>query len=461
MTAMKKIRTTLLLAALFGLFAAPGAFAKVSADKAAQLGKNLTPCGAEKAGNADGTIPEWTGGLRTIPEGINFKPDMVHPDPFADDKPLFKITAENVDKYGDKVTPGMKALIKRYPKSFYLLIYKTRRTAAFPDWWIERTRRNATMMELTKDRLGLINHGATGGVPFPIPTCAEEIIFNHLLTWQGPGIEGDYLRANVFPNDNLVRNGGGYAWMMNPWNVEKLDAKHWDGIYFELITKQEVPARRKGELLLVKDPLNQSKHPRMAWQYLPGQRRVRRAPTVAYDTPNPGASGLETYDDAFMFNGALDRFDWKIAGKKEIYIPYNDYKAELVPEKEFLTGKHPNPEVLRFELHRVWVIESTVKKGKRHVYGRRTLYVDEDSWSVVMTDMYDRRGKLWRTRFALMKSRYNLPAVTKQAEIFFDFTRPDYALTKELNNCKHPLRYDVVIPESNFTPEWLRRTGRR
>jgi len=162
-----------------------------------------------------------------------------------------------------------------------------------------------------------------------------------------------------------------------------------------------------------------------------------------------------------MFNGGLDRFDWKILGKKEMYIPYNCYKAELVPEKEFLTGKHPNPDVLRFELHRVWVIEATLKKGKRHVNGRRLFYVDEDSWSIVTQDMYDRRGSLWRTRFATMKSRYNLPAVTKQAELFFDFNRPDYAITKILNGCKHPLRYDAVVPDNNFTPEWLRRTGRR
>ncbi len=461
MTGVKRIRTILLFAALAGLLFAPAAFAKVSAEKAAHLGQDLTPCGAEKAGNADGTIPEWTGGLQKVPAGINFKPGTNHPDPFTKDKPLFKITAENLDKYADKVTPGMQALIKRFPKTLYLLVYQSRRTAAFPDWWIKRTRRNATLIELTKDKLGVINHGVTGGVPFPIPTCAEEVVFNHLLTWQGPGSEGDFHRANVFPNGNLVRNAGGYVWMMTPWNVENLDAKHWDGIYFDLITKQEEPPRRKGELLLVKDPLNQSKHPRLAWQYLPGQRRVRRAPTVAYDTPNPGSSGEDTYDDAFMFNGALDRFDWKIVGKKEMYIPYNCYKADLVPEKELLFPNHPNPAVIRWELHRVWVIDATLKKGKRHIYGRRMLYIDEDSWSVVLMDMYDRRGKYWRTRYSLMKSRYNLPAVVKNAEYEFDSTRPDYTIVKELNNCEHPMRYDVIIPDSNFTPGWLRRQGRR
>ncbi len=456
---MRKLLCSITIAAVV---AASGAgSAKVSPEEAARLGKDLTPFGAEKAGNADGSIPEWTGGLDRIPEGIRFTPGEIHPDPFPEDKPLFRITAANLDEYADKVSEGFKALLKKFPDTFYLNVYVTRRTAAYPDWWLERTKRNATLMELTEDRLGLLNRGATGGTPFPIPQSAEEVMFNHLLTWQGPGIEGDFLRANVFPNGKRVRNGGGYAWMKNPWNIPDLDAARWDGIYFELITRQDVPPRRKGELLLVKDPLNQSEHPRMAWQYLPGQRRVRRAPTVAYDTPNPGSSGLETYDDAFIFNGALDRFDWRIVGKREMYIPYNCYKAELVTEEELLTGKHINPAHLRFELHRVWVIEATLKKGKRHVYGRRLFYIDEDSWSGVMQDMWDRRGALWRTRFALMKSRYNLPAVVKEIEVMVDFTRPDYAVVKILNGTQNPLRYDVVVPDKNFTPEWLRRTGRR
>ncbi len=64
----------------------------------------------------------------------------------------------------------------------------------------------------------------------------------------------------------------------------------------------------------------------MPGSYLPGQRRVKAAPDVAYDTPNPGTAGATTYDDAFMFNGAMDRYDFKLIGKKEMYVPYNAYK---------------------------------------------------------------------------------------------------------------------------------------
>ena len=121
-------------------------------------------------------------------------------------------------------------------------------------------------------------------------------------------------------------------------------------------------------MILAREPMDQSKNARKAWQYLPGQRRVRRAPTISYDTPNPGATGLMTYDDVFMFNGSLDRYDWKLIGKKELYIPYNCYKPQLkVPLTEKCLGGHPDPEYWRWELHRVWVVEGTVKPGKRHV----------------------------------------------------------------------------------------------
>ena len=67
------IRKTLFAAILAVMSAS--AVAAVSPDEAAQLGKTLTPTGAEKAGNKDGTIPEWTGGLTTPPAGLQARLD--------------------------------------------------------------------------------------------------------------------------------------------------------------------------------------------------------------------------------------------------------------------------------------------------------------------------------------------------------------------------------------------------
>lgn len=85
-----------------------------AAGDASDLGKSLTQFGAIQAGNADGTIPAYEGGLTTAPAG--FKPDSgFWVDPFKDEKPLFRIDAKNVDKYADKLSEGQKTLIKKYP----------------------------------------------------------------------------------------------------------------------------------------------------------------------------------------------------------------------------------------------------------------------------------------------------------------------------------------------------------
>lgn len=458
---MIKFKNLIIIGVLgtFCLCTASTVMAKVTPEEAARLGKDLTPLGAEKAGNADGTIPAWDGGLTGPPANVPYKPGDFHPDPYKDDKPLFKITAQNMDQYADKLTEGHKEMMRKFP-DFSIHVYPTHRNAAAPDWVYERTKRNATLIEMTDDNLGMINHGVTGGVPFPIPQSAEQIIFNHHLRWRGPGRVGLFKTANVFPDGSLVLAGNGRVWENYDWNDKDLDSANWDQLYYKLVIAYDYPARRKGEILLLRDPLNQSDNPRQAWQYLPGQRRIRRAPTVAFDTPNADVSGVENYDDAFLFNGSHERFDWKIVGKKEMYIPYNCYKADLVPEEEFLTPNFPNPEVVRFELHRVWVLEGTLKEGKRHNYSRRTLYFDEDTWIGVMSDSYDSRGNLWRTKYQTLKNNYDIPAIKQRVELGVDFTRPDYAATAQFNGLEKMPDY-VGSPKDTYTPENLRRLGRR
>ena len=104
-------------------------WAALTPEEAARLGADLTPIGAEKAGNADGTIPPWEGGITTWPEG--YKPGDHHPDPFPDDPILFTITGQNADQYADKLTPGQMALLKTYD-TYKMNVYRTRRTASYP-----------------------------------------------------------------------------------------------------------------------------------------------------------------------------------------------------------------------------------------------------------------------------------------------------------------------------------------
>ncbi|WP_121359608.1 DUF1329 domain-containing protein, partial [Pseudomonas aeruginosa] len=95
--------------------------AAISADEAAKLGTSLTPLGAEKAGNADGSIPAWDGGLATNAGSVDSRGFLANP--YASEQPLFTITAQNVDQYKDKLTPGQLAMFKRYPDTYKIPVY--------------------------------------------------------------------------------------------------------------------------------------------------------------------------------------------------------------------------------------------------------------------------------------------------------------------------------------------------
>ncbi len=454
-------KTMLVLVAGVTLLAAGTAWAKVSSGEAEKLKSELTPFGAERAGNADGTIPAWDGGLKCAPEGVHFKgAGDFHPDPFKNDEVQFSITAKNLDQYAAKVPKGVAALLKKYPE-MRLDVYPTRRTASAPQEIYDNTFRNATLCDVTGDKNGVIANGGYAGIPFPIPQNGNEAMFNHLLRWRGTGMEGEFRQANGQPNGTITRGGGGITVEKFPWYDPKVNPEDFNGIYYQIFVQYQYPARRKGEVLLVVDPLNMSSDPRKAWQYLPGQRRVRRAPSVAYDTPNPAASGLANYDDVFVFNGALDRYDWKIVGKKEMYIPYNNYAFDLVSEKALMSPKFPNPEYVRWELHRVWEIEATLKDGKRHSYAKRTFYLDEDTWTAVGQDAYDSKGNLWRVSVGTMKNVYELPAVVQRSYIAWDLTREDYTVGYMVNGAKKHLVYQSSVEQKHFTPENVRRVGRR
>ncbi|GAB2584995.1 DUF1329 domain-containing protein [Ramlibacter solisilvae] len=407
---MKKLATAMIGA---GLFAAhlTALHAAVTADEAKQLGTTLTAIGAEKAGNKDGTIPEYTGGLTTAPAGFQ-KGSAVRPDPFASEKPQFSIDAKNVDRYGDKMTEGAKALMKARP-DWRMDVYRTQRTVSVPKFVLDNTVKNATRAKLSDD--GLSMRGARAGIPFPIPKSGNEVMLNYLARYQGiSNVIPKYTAYNVDAAGKLViSTQGSYLTESVYYGDTKADEPVW---LSRVRANYTGPARRAGEAAMVVDPMNYSENGRRAWSYLPGQRRVRLAPDLAYDTPNPSTSGMSTYDDTSMFNGKLDRFEFKLVGKKEVYVPYNTYRFTFndKPEDVF-TAKFINPSVVRWELHRVWVVDAKLKEGQRHVYSRRTFYIDEDSWHVVASDQYDGRGQLWRAGFNYLAPLYDAGTINATA----------------------------------------------
>ncbi len=441
---------------VLGACLAGQSLAAISADEVARLGKDLTPLGAEKAGNADGTIPAWEGGITTPPAG--YKVGDHHPDPYADDKILFTITAANMDQYKDKLTVGHMAMLKAYD-TFKMNIYPTRRSAASPQRIYDATKRSAATAELVNGGDGVTK--TVNGIPFPIPKSGIEVLWNHLLRYRGD------VAARKIAQAPMTR-GGKYTLVKFEDEFSLIYSQ--EGMTEEklrnriLLFKQEVtaPARLAGNVLLVHETLNQVKEPRAAWVYNPGQRRVRRAPNVAYDNPGTASDSLRTSDQFDMFNGAPDRYNWKLVGKKEIYIPYNSYKlhSDKLKYKDILFPLHLNPDNLRYELHRVWVVEATLREGARHIYKRRTLYVDEDSWQIMAADIYDNRDQLWRVSEGHSIEYYEVPTFWTTLEVHYDLQSGRY-LALGLDNESEMYDFSIKRTDKDYSPGALRRSGRR
>jgi hypothetical protein len=452
---------TLIRIAAAGLLFAPVAWGAVSPQEAAHLGQDLTPLGGEKAANADGSIPAWTGGIKSAAEAgfPAYKSGEHHPDPYAADKPLFTITPANAAQYAAKLTEGHKALFKAYA-DYKMIVYPTHRSAAAPDSVYEATKRIATTASLVPDGNGIT--GGVGGTPFPIPKSGLEVYWNHLTRYRS-------IAAARQIGQVPVEAGGNYT-VVNlkeefffPYYVPGMTEAGLDNIIVYFMQETTAPARLAGEVLLVQETMNQSKDSRRAWIYNPGQRRVRRAPNVAFDNPGTNSDNQRTDDQFDMYNGSPQRYDWKLVGKKEMYVPYNSYQlqSEKIKYSELLQKNHIKQDYARYELHRVWVVEATLKPGVSHIYSRRTLYVDEDSWQILAVDCYDSRGKLWRVQEGHVINYYDLPTLWTDLELVMDLSNGRY-LALGLQN-EQPRSYDFSIKRTaaDFQPSVLERRGIR
>lgn len=453
---MKNLTQTVLSAAILAALSTP-AMAAVSAAEAAKLGKELTPMGAEKAGNAAGTIPAWTGGL-TSP-GAGFKAGGHYPNPFASDKPKFTITGANADQYKDQLSPGQIAMLKKYP-TWKMNVYETRRTASFPKGHYDQTIANATKATLAPGGNGIL--GTTGGIPFAIPKNGLEVIWNHLARYRGESYATNWSQAAVTRDGNYTPVRFEYEYEFHYGSLEKKPNEIEQGKLFNFLQSVTAPARLAGQILLVHEFTDQVTTPRRAWTYNPGQRRVRLAPNVAYDNPGTASDGLRTNDDFLMFNGATDRYDWKLIGKKEMYVPYNSYviSGNTVSMKDVLQAGHVNPDTTRYELHRVWVVEATLKPGTSHIYTKRTFYIDEDSWMNVVQDKYDARGNLWRVSEQHNINYADIPMQAPSLEVHHDLQSGRY-LAMGLRNDERSVYVPIKRTAADFSPNGLRRAGTR
>jgi hypothetical protein len=453
-----KITKSLLHVGVLGLsLLATSVMAAVPAAEAEKLGKSLTPMGAEMAGNADGSIPAWKPMAKNA-GNVDSKGFLS--DPYASEKPLFTITAQNVDQYKEKLAPGQYAMFKRYPETFKMPVYPSHRGATVPDAVFTSIKKNATATNLVSGGNGLENFETA--VPFPIPKTGVEVIWNHITRYRGGSVTRLVTQATPQPNGSysLVYFQDQFVFRDK---MKDYDAANPGNILFYFKQKVTAPARLAGGVLLVHETLDQVKEPRSAWVYNAGQRRVRRAPQVSYDGPGTAADGLRTSDNLDMYNGAPDRYDWKLEGKKEMYIASDSYKLDSPQLKyaDIIKAGHINQDLTRYELRRVWHVVATLKEGQRHIYAKRDFYIDEDTWQAAVIDHYDGRNQLWRVAEAHAQNYYNVEVPWYTLETLYDLQSGRYLALGMKNEEKQAYDFGFTATTSDFTPAALRQDGVR
>lgn len=421
--------------------------AGVSAEEAAKLKTELTPFGAEKVGNKEGTIPAWTGGYtQPIP---GYVAGGRVPDPYADDKPVFTINNQNKDKYADKLSDATKVLLGKYPDTYKINVYPTRRSAAAPQWVYDNTFKNATRATMKADK----PVGAYGGIPYPIPKTGAEAVWNHSLAWFGlPGRLSNTNNMTTADGRNVLL-GKEVIYEARPFYDEGGSPETWNGDASTVNFRFTGPPSRVGETLVVRANADADKS--RAWVYFAGQRRTRQLPNACCDTPNPATSGSIGFDETYLFYGSIARYDWTLVGKKEMYIPYNQNKRLQAPtDADLVVAKHLNPEWSRWELHRVWVVEGALRAGQRHQSPKVRLYLDEDTWFAILSERYDAQGQLW-------KAGESTPGVspTGNSNYLFGFNSYDllagtlFWVGTSDGKDQHTVLDRKRVPDSLFTPE--------
>jgi hypothetical protein len=460
-----KVETTmkiknLLFVTLFTSGWAYGALAAVSPSQAQQLGTTLTPFGAQQAGSADGAIPPYTGGIVAMQNLPTGNATSRYPDPFANERPLFSITASNAAQYAAELTPGTHALFSRF-SDFRIDVYPTHRTMSYPDWVLKNSIKNATSAQMVGDSDGVT--GAYGGVPFPIPQNGNEVMWNSNLAYAPAFCTETYQNYLVDTSGSVTDLGTITSDYVEPYydsNATALPKNFYRYVKVDLHS----PVNEAGSIFLIEYPVDFTKTDDITWFYSPGTRRVRMAPEFKYDTPVASYGGAIDWDEIEMFYGRMDKFDYHLVGEKEMVVPYNDYKFANTTVDGLLGPHTLNPDGVRWERHRVWVVDATLKSGERHIYSRWTFYVDEDSWRILASESYDHSGAFYRVGFAYPNQNYaDTGAVSLSRTFgFYDLSKGDYQVAFAHTRGNGFLQCSTTLPNMNeYTPETIGAEGIR
>ncbi|MGK2740365.1 DUF1329 domain-containing protein [Tepidicaulis sp. LMO-SS28] len=377
----------------------------------------LTPVGADRSAGLEKAIPPWTGGLSSGDAEAERKT-------FVDENHDMVITIDNFTSFNDKIGTAQFALFENFPESFSMKVYPSRRTCGYPQIVYESIAKNAHQSRLTDHGNGV--SVVRMGFPFPLPSSGLHILWNHILAYRGYKVTKQEVSATpTSSGDYTLRRDQDYQiYALGNPNIDDEENN------IDLLWMREflAPARIAGGGFLFHNTINQVREPRRGWFLSPQERRVKKVPTMAYDNAMSSSDGIRINDTQFMFNGAPDKYNWTLLGRKAIYIPYNtdNLAAEGTDYGTILQANHLNPEHVRYELHRVWVVEGRLKSGENHIYGRRIFYFDEDSWLIVSATLFDARGELSAAQEAHVKNYTEVPLCVIDSEILYDFSTGRY-----------------------------------
>jgi hypothetical protein len=368
------------------------------------------------------------------------------------------INASNMTQYADNLSEGVMAMMTKY--GYSIKVYPTHRTACAPQWVYDNIAKNCVTAQLEAGggRLGFNN--AYGGTPFPIPDTSDplaagaEIIWNHETRWQGEAIQYSSTGWVVSGGSPILSNA-----VPNFWRYPYYD-KNGSLATFKGFINQEFdpltgPPNLVGEEVIEWLHTDPYKYPDQIWELLNGQARVRRAPELNFDTPSSFADGLANYDEYYGFVDSLEKYDWKFLEKKEVYIPYNNNGLFLPPVDQVFLPHFVNPDLVRWEKHRVWVVEATLHPGERNVLARRRFYVDEDRWAIALTDAWDADNALYHVQTTFNIVRPDLPGTVLFGPVVYNLQKNQYvALAGPWNSKADPtLKFPSSLPDSMFDPE--------
>lgn len=393
-------------------------YAAISADSAARLQDELTPIGAIRAGNRSQGIPQWEGGLSRSPGEQPPVPVQPYPNPFADDEPLYTITPSNWKRYQAQLTPGQQALLQHYP-AYQLVVYPTRRSAAFPETFYQATQQLATTAQLTPT--GTLAAPRLDGIPFPLPRNGQEALWNYQLRHQG-----QWLTRRLFQAIPSKQPYFTLTWIER-WRFNTVLTPETATTVWQYQQHLQSPALLADQRRWLHAPRALNQQPIAAWLQLSEDSRARRLPTLDGAQTLPFSDGLQTLAHWPALHLSSQLYELQLTGRQVLFMPYNAYALQAVATDSLLAEQHLNQTLPRYEQHRVWVVMATRKDTAALArYHTQTLYFDEDSWHLLGVELYDAAGKLVQVIEHHPMVFYDIPTFGTVLTVVYDLVQQRY-----------------------------------